>query len=265
MEFDKLRGDYKEAMESIDLSKDSRERILSNIRLEDLSVPAEKQATRKRIPLFVILPVAGAAFAALAVFGFMLGLATHSAGTKNQAELALKTHNKDIEQISGDKIDSYIENDKDGPEDETQTYKVDQNFISSGTKGIIGGDKSMPASAAGESILGTLSFLPFAEYTETVETDDRYGIDVRRYNETGGSEDTITVIVSGGINDIGGSAEEIKVDGKDAILYGSKDKDEYNKAIFITDDNMFFVIESGKTYGKAVWENIVKGAAVEAS
>ena len=262
MEFDKLRGDYKEAMESIDLSKDSRDRILSNIRLEDLSVPAEKKATRKRFPFHVVLPVAGAAFAVLILFGVMLGIDSNRFKNMTAVPDAPKTHNADLDEEVKGKVENMIEDDGvDGPADENRQYKVDlkpandsKNFISGGV------DKSVKATAGG--VLGKLSFLPFTEYTDCVVTDERYCIDVHRYEETGGAQDTITIIVADGINDIGGAVVEIHVDGKDAILYGSKDDDEYNRALYTTDNNLFVVIESGKYYSKTVWEDIVKGASV---
>jgi len=255
MESDKLRGEYKKAMETIDLSKDSRDRILSNIRLEDLSVPAANVKVRKKVPLFVIIPIAGAAFAVLIIGGFLLGMGDNL--TKNAAVPALE---KD-EQLAVDEVDSVSGRDiqDDGgvktgsateaaleEEDPPKSLKPDIN------------SKSYTANVDLPGI-GSLTFLPIDDYTDSVVKDDKYGANTHLYTNKSGDKDFVKITVVDGINDIGGAAASFNIGDTLVTLYGSKENDEYNKALYINENNMFVVIESNKGYDQKTWEKIVEG------
>lgn len=265
MESDKLRGEYKKAMETIDLSKDSRDRILSNIRLEDLSVPAETVKTKKRIPLFVILPVAGAAFAAL-IIGAILLAAGSSTAMKQMSADAPRTHSADIATAGKieEEVDSVISGGMKDEGDKTENA-LGPDINANGALDYKGNNikNLVPATRDGEQILGKLGFLPFEKYSENVVLDLRYGSNVRKYVEDGGSNDVLTVIVSAGINDIGGGVVELRVAGRTTILYGSTEDGIYNKALYLTEDNLFVVIESANGYSQDIWEKIVAGADIE--
>ena len=259
MESDKLRGDYKKAMETIDLSKDSRDRILSNIRLEDLSVPAANVKARKKVPLFVIIPIAGAAFAALIIGGILLGMGDNL--TKNAAVPALE---KD-EQLAVDEVDSVSGIDiQDDEGAKTAGATVAESESEESPKTLNPDiDSRSYAGNVDLSGVGSLTFLPIDDYSDVVVKDDKYGVNTHLYKKNSGDKDFVKITVVDGINDIGGAAASFNIGDTLVTLYGSKENDEYNKALYINENNMFVVIESNKGYDQKTWEKIVDGVVTK--
>ena len=266
MESDKLRGEYKKAMETIDLSKDSRDRILSNIRLEDLSVPAETVKAKKRIPLFVILPVAGAVFAALIVGAILLALAGAYTQKAKSADAAPRTHSVEMDTVEAvaEEIDSEEDDKKDtlsGGGEEGKSYDGENiNYFAPQTKDI--DNKVEPDNRTGGVILGKLGYVPFENYSDEVVRSEKYGIDVHQYVDSSDSNKKITIVITDGVNDIGGGTAEFKAAGKYTVLYGPEGKDEFNRALYMTEDNMFVVIDSTCNFDLETWEKIVAESAV---
>ena len=269
MEFDKLRGDYKNAMESIDLSRDSRDRILSNIRLEDLSVPAEKVKTRKRVPLFVVIPVATAVFAALIVAGIVL---TSGGKTMTSSMEKIKDEQMVDNYIAGESVEQDAE--AAGLPEEIETNAAqdaalnfyshsilpikpdtrDKSYTISGnvdTKGVL---------TIGEDCSIALTYLPFTEYTDGTGIDAETMNSVKIYVNNQDKDEYIMASLNFEKSTAEGVIQTTVVDGHEVIFRG--DSGKITSAEIDLSGDRYVVVESTKDYDLDQWLKIVGGVKV---
>ena len=268
MEFDKLRGDYKEAMESIDLSKDSRDRILSNIRLEDLSIPAENVKAKKRVPLFVVIPVATALFAALIVAGIVISMG--SSGMMKNMSAAMDAEMADTAKAEKTADNGAIAG---GAEEQDTDAAVDaeldmdtKNYVPFNPAGqnsysmAIGDVDSRGIDKLGADCPVTLNVLPFADYKVSASYELKTKNSVKVYVNNLDSEERIVAFLDDQKSDSTDEIQSTVVAGHEVIFRGFMGK--ITNAEYKLADDKYVFIESTKDYELDQWVKIVEGVVV---